>query len=114
MTNKRIVQRIAKSIDLSETKIDVVLESFFDILVKEVANGNKVVIKDYFTFYESKTPACVKNLKEEQITERIRANKYFDESDNTLLVPEKISLKMKMEKYASVMFKQIVNKKRGI
>ena len=112
MINKQIVERIAKQTELSETQINVVLEALCDITLKQVANGNKVVLKDYFTFYMSKKHAYIKNYKKEEVTDKLRNNPLFDESDNTLLVPAKFEFKMKLEKYANTMFKQITKKKK--
>jgi len=112
MTNKQIVERIAKQTDLSETQINVILSAFCEITVKMVANGSEVRLKDYFTFFTARKSATVKILKESEITDKIRRNKLFDDDDNTLLVPASFKFKVKLEKYAATMYKQITNKKR--
>lgn len=112
MINRNIVQRIAKQTNLSETQINVVLEAFCDITLKQVANGSEVRLNDYFTFYTARKAATVKLLKDEEITDKIKRNKFFDDEDNSLLVPASFSFRVKLETFAATMYKQITNKKR--
>lgn len=112
MINKYIVERIAKQTDVQETQIDVILSAFCDIVVKQVANGQEVKLKDYFTFYTARKNASIKIIEEKNLTERIKNNPLFDSDDNTLLVPATFKFSIRLEKFSRLMYKQITKKKR--